>query len=156
MASRRDIRELALQALYQFDARCDEQDAVDVVNPDVAMTDAERSEAMQMAREAWAARLEADRHASELAPAWPTLRQPAVDRAILRLAWYEMVSGRTPARAAINEAVELAKRYSTERSPAFINGVLDKMMRRIDRAAPADESDSPPASDPRLDDALNP
>jgi len=132
MASRREIRELALQALYQLDVWHGEEDQpLDLLEPDAPMADAEREQAMQLARGAWAMREEAEKHITDLAPAWPTARQPAVDRAILRLSFYEMASGYTPGRAAINEAVELAKRYSTERSPAFINGVLDKIMRRL-------------------------
>ncbi|NBB82776.1 MAG: transcription antitermination factor NusB [Alphaproteobacteria bacterium] len=132
MASRREIRELALQALYQLDVwHGEEQQPLDVIQDDAPVSDAEREQAMALARGAWALRDEAEVHITDLAPAWPTARQPAVDRAILRLAFYEMASGHTPARAAVNEAIELAKRYSTERSPAFINGVLDKIMRRL-------------------------
>ena len=69
--------------------------------------------------------------ATSLAPKWPTHRQPAVDRAILRLAYHEMKSGRTPIKVVINEAVELAKGYCSKESPPFINGVLDKMARQI-------------------------
>ncbi len=47
-----------------------------------------------------------------------------MDRAILRLAHYEIVSGVTPAKVAVNEAVELASLFSTEKSPSFINGLL--------------------------------
>jgi hypothetical protein len=68
-----------------------------------------------------------------------------------------MKTGRTPAGAAINEAVELAKRYSTERSPAFINGVLDKMMRRLNEGEAAEPAptEPPPPGDAWLADALN-
>ena len=52
-----------------------------------------------------------------------------VDRNILRLAYFEMASGQTPPKVAINEAVELAREFSTQKSPAFVNGVLDKIMR---------------------------
>ena len=68
----------------------------------------------------------------QLAPDWPTHRQPPLDRAILRLAHYEMTSGHAPIKVAINEAVELAKNYCAERSPPFINGVLDKMARCLE------------------------
>ena len=59
------------------------------------------------------------------APAWPLEQVAAVDRSILRLAIYEMViDNRVPMRAAINEAVELAKEFGGEASPKFVNGVL--------------------------------
>jgi Transcription termination factor len=57
-----------------------------------------------------------------------------VDRALLRLAHYEMTSGRTPPRVVVNETVELAKHFSTEKAPAFINALLDKVMKRIQPA----------------------
>lgn len=59
------------------------------------------------------------------APAWPLDQIAAVDRNILRLAIYEiLIDNRVPMRAAINEAVELAKEFGGETSPKFINGVL--------------------------------
>ncbi len=59
------------------------------------------------------------------APAWPLEQVAAVDRSILRLAIYEIViDNRVPMRAAINEAIELAKEFGGEASPKFVNGVL--------------------------------
>ena len=59
------------------------------------------------------------------APAWPLEQVAVVDRNILRLAIYEIViDNRVPMRAAINEAVELAKEFGGEASPKFVNGVL--------------------------------
>ena len=100
--------------------------------------------AVDLALGAWASRQAADREVSELTPDWPTHRQPPVDRAILRLAHYEISSGHAPAKVAINEAVELAKQYAAENSPAFINGVLDKLAKKRGIAAepplPVDEA----------------
>lgn len=59
------------------------------------------------------------------APAWPLEQVAAVDRNILRLAIYEIViDNKVPMRAAINEAIELAKEFGGEASPKFVNGVL--------------------------------
>ena len=82
-----------------------------------------------------------------LTPEWPIHRQPVVDRSLLRLAYYEMISGRTPPKVVINEAVELAKEFSTEKSPMFINGVLDKLYRQLrdDEKLPQPSSASPEA-----------
>ena len=61
----------------------------------------------------------------KVAPAWPLEQVAAVDRNILRLAIYEIViDNRVPMRAAINEAIELAKEFGGEASPKFVNGVL--------------------------------
>ena len=90
-----------------------------------------REAAVELAASAWADHEQADKLATQLAPRWPTHRQPPVDRAIMRLAYHEMASGRTPVKVAINEAVELAKAIGAEQSGAFVNGVLDKMAKCI-------------------------
>jgi len=128
MALDRDIRRCALQAMYQFDVRG--TDAPEVIR--ASLEGSEGSEAthekgFQLALEAWEHHGDADSAVAALAAEWPTYRQPVIDRCILRLAFYEITSGRTPPKVAINEAVELAKEFSTEKSPLFINGVLDKI-----------------------------
>jgi transcription antitermination protein NusB len=65
---------------------------------------------------------------SQVAENWRLDRMAAIDRNILRLGAYEMLFCREiPARVAINEALELAKRYSTAQSSRFVNGILDRM-----------------------------
>ena len=127
MTQRQDVRRLAMQVLYQIDVRGAGADGKIEQGleegPDKA---AVQREARDLAELAWGGHQEADQVAKELAPDWPTHRQPPVDRAIIRLAYYEMVSGRTPIGVAINEAVVLAKEYCSAESPAFINGVLDR------------------------------
>jgi transcription antitermination protein NusB len=133
MATARNIRRLAFQALYQLDAR----GAEDVITVRESLSradgynDEEREQAFELAVGAYDGRAEADQEMVALAPEWPVHRQAAVDRAILRLAHYEMTSGRTHPKVAVNEAVELAKEFSTEKSPAFINGLLDKVLKRV-------------------------
>lgn len=59
------------------------------------------------------------------APTWPLEQMAAIDRNILRLAIFEiMINNKVPVKAAINEAVELAKTFGSDNSPKFINGVL--------------------------------
>ena len=59
------------------------------------------------------------------APAWPVAQLAAIDRNILRLAIFEILfNNKVPVKAAINEAVELAKTFGSDNSPRFINGVL--------------------------------
>ena len=72
---------------------------------------------------------EIDKMVSAYAKNWTVARMSAVDRAILRMATYEMVFSpeRTPVPAVIDEAIELAKKYSTENSSKFINGLLDQL-----------------------------
>jgi transcription antitermination protein NusB len=75
-------------------------------------------------------RAEIDRLLVERADNWTLERMAVTDRNILRLGAYEMLYGGTPERVAINEAVELAKRYGARQSPQFVNGVLDRFMRK--------------------------
>jgi N utilization substance protein B len=66
---------------------------------------------------------------SEVAENWRLDRMAAIDRNILRLGAYEMLyHPEVPARVAINEALELAKRYSTAQSSRFVNGILDRVL----------------------------
>lgn len=162
MATPREIRRLAFEALYQLDARGEgDAPAIEAAldlppseadpRPEVSARD--RARAMQTALGAFANRREADEEIAALAPTWPPARQPAVDRAILRLAHYEMTVGGTGAKIAVNEAVELAKAYSTERSPAFVNGVLDKVLKRVLASTGAAPDLSSPDAPQALDDA---
>ncbi len=147
MASPRDIRRLALLALYQLDARGESdlesirasiEDAPRLEDYDPqfdqkngSFKDKEYAKAIDLALAAYAGRDEADRMMQELAPEWPAHRQAAIDRAILRLGFHELIEGKTPPRAAINEAVELAKAFSTDKSPSFVNGLLSAIHKRV-------------------------
>ena len=72
---------------------------------------------------------EIDKLVSSYAKNWTISRMSAVDRSILRMATYEMVFSpeNTPLAAIMDEAIELAKKYSTENSSKFINGLLDQL-----------------------------
>ena len=69
---------------------------------------------------------EIDAMIEQSAKGWDLSRMNKVELAILRLAVYEMKFGETPVGVAINEAVELAKKFSSDEAPAFVNGVLGK------------------------------
>ncbi len=155
--NRRDVRRLAMQVLYQMDVTGvrDRQAIIDGLddgfdNPQV------REQGTDLALAAWANHKEADCQTAELAPEWPTHRQPPVDRAILRLAYHEITTGHAPVKVAINEAIELAKHYASEQSPAFVNGVLDKLAKQApdinEHATPTTEQ-APANPQAWLDDA---
>lgn len=63
------------------------------------------------------------------APGWPLSQLPPVDSSVLRVGIYELLHGESPQKVAINEAVELAKRYGSDSSPRFVNGVLGGIVR---------------------------
>ena len=152
-----------MQALYQLDLTQEKKQTAPPTAEALAQTldtehdsDSTRNFASELALLAWAVHADADKIVAELAPDWPTHRQPPVDRAILRLAYYEITSGYAPAKVAINEAVELAKTYCAEQAPAFINGVLDKLAKRADGQPTSPLPPPPPENqaDAWLDDAL--
>ena len=72
---------------------------------------------------------EIDEWIAQFAHGWSLERMNRVDLAILRVAVFEILAGQVPEPVVVNEAVELSKQYSTERSPAFINGVLGSIRR---------------------------
>jgi transcription antitermination factor NusB len=125
-------RELALQFLYQLDLRGDDllAEAREWI----------RSEERDVETQKFALRLvegtfenweEIDRAIQGVAQNWNIPRMAVVDRNVLRLATYELLFCKDiPPKVAINEAIELGKRYSTSNSGAFINGILDKIMNR--------------------------
>ncbi len=125
--SARDARRCALQILYQFDTGAEPSDAVFQTLEQSPGTPAVHKRGYELAVDAWAVRDEADATVAALTPDWPTYRQPALDRCILRLAFYEFTHGDTPPKVAINEAVELAREFSTAKSPLFVNAVLDRI-----------------------------
>lgn len=136
MATLSQIRRLAFQALFQIDARgAADMDVVRDLLEDgeleLEFSESELERAFDLAVAAYEARAAADAEMLELAPTWPASRQAAVDRAILRIAHYEMVKAIVHPKVAVNEAVELAKEFSTDKSPAFINGLLDKVLKRV-------------------------
>ena len=88
-----------------------------------------RQSAMEMALGTWDQRQTIDGWIERLAPQWPPRRQPGVDRNLLRLAVWELTNTDTPPKVVLDEAIELAKKFSTEQSPSFINGVLDAVLR---------------------------
>lgn len=71
---------------------------------------------------------------------WSIPRMSPVDRGLIRLAYYEMLyRDEIPARVSLNEALEIAKSYGDDDSAGFINGVLDRLMRAVDRTVPGDK-----------------
>jgi len=123
---RRQARETVLKALYEMDlAHHDPQQVVERLAEEVGLP----SEALLFARELVQGVLQHQRQIDatlrRLAPAFPLEQLAPVDRNILRLAIFEILYyGGVPVKAAINEAVELAKTFGSDTSPRFVNGVL--------------------------------
>jgi N utilization substance protein B len=130
MLRQTQIRQLALQLLFLFDAHGAAEDQMAAQAAADGSDDPEaRRRAIEIAKSAWENRQISDTWVERLAPHWPPRRQPGVDRNILRLAVWELTHTDTPAKVVIDEAIELAKGFSTEQSPAFVNGVLDAVLK---------------------------
>ena len=132
MKKRSRSREIALQFLYQLDLR-----GADLLPEARAFVRGEERDAetarfaLRLVQGAFDHREEIDRTIQAVAQNWNISRMAVVDRNVLRLATYELLHCEDiPPKVAINEAIELGKRYSTQNSGAFINGILDKIMNR--------------------------
>lgn len=132
-------REIALQILFAWDANgaADEPIAQRIaVDAEPGQTQVQLR-AIDIATGAWEYRAETESIADRLAPQWPTRRQPAVDRNILRIGIWEMHHTQTPPKVVIDEAIELAKSFSTENSPGFINAILDEVRKEREKLTQA-------------------
>lgn len=132
MGVRRQGRELALQMLYQHELAGTEPESIFSGFDELAAApDAARQFAVALVRGVVDRRGEIDRQLADQADNWRLDRMAAVDRNILRLALFELLYEReTPPAVVIDEAVEIAKRFGSERSSQFINGVLDGFLHR--------------------------
>lgn len=138
MSSRRRSRQRALQILFLWDAR--RQPVADAIEAFYGSLVAEE----HPTPDAFAAELvegtlahleEIDTRIRRHAEHWRMERMAAVDRNLLRLAVYEMMHCETPAVVVIDEALELARKFSTEESVQFVNGVLDAVHREIPKGS---------------------
>ncbi|MEO5678165.1 MAG: transcription antitermination factor NusB [Acidimicrobiales bacterium] len=125
--SRREARERALELLYEAEAKGlpPAEVLVDLaVRPDPFAVALVTGVGERLA--------EIDGHIERLARDWTVERMPWVDRSILRLAAFELVARPdVPTGAILSEAVELAKRFSTEEAGRFVNGLLSNLARQV-------------------------
>ncbi|HLI62071.1 MAG TPA: transcription antitermination factor NusB [Terriglobales bacterium] len=132
--TRRKSRELALQMLFQFDMGQQEREEVRRTfwNERPDLDEKVRRFADALFGTACDRRDEIDRLIERNAEHWRMERMAAVDRNLLRAAVAEFLSApKTPAPVVINEALEIARRFSTPESVHFINGVLDSVAREL-------------------------
>ena len=129
MSSRRRSREMAIQVLYQVDmAQSDLAEALRLFCEHFKAPESIRDFAFELARGAHEHQEEVDSLIKGFSENWRLERMPTVDRNILRLAIYELLyRPDIPAKVSINEAVDLGKKYGSEDSGSFINGILDRI-----------------------------
>ncbi|MEI7643623.1 MAG: transcription antitermination factor NusB [Chloroflexales bacterium] len=135
MASlRHRVRIAALQILFEVDATDHPLDVVHVrcLAEEELTADSERF-LSRIIFGTWEHRSYIDRIIEEAAPNWPVTQMPGIDKAILRIALFELLIDEvehTPVKAVINEAVELAKHFGSDNSSRFVNGVLGTVVSR--------------------------
>ncbi|HEX7294778.1 MAG TPA: transcription antitermination factor NusB [Pyrinomonadaceae bacterium] len=140
MGSRRKARECALQMLFAADVS--EANSDDVVRSywaelgEPELDDTAREFATRLASGTLANLELLDERIRSRAEHWRISRMAVVDRNILRLAVYEFLYEPTPRTVAINEALEIARRFSTYEATQFINGILDAIKRDLDDEQP--------------------
>ena len=123
---RRKSRIVALQALFESDCtRHNAETSLHRLAEEQALPEAALSFAKELVNGVLAHKKRIDALIQAHATIWPVAQLSVVDRNILRLAIFEIsIDNKVPLKAAINEAVELAKAFGSESSPKFINGVL--------------------------------
>ena len=140
MAARSKARKRAVDVLYEADVRGTE--AVSTLAERLAQADPPVPEyAVELVEGVTGRLADIDQVLETHSEGWTVQRMPPVDRAVLRLALYELLwRDDVPDAVVIDEAVELAKSLSTDESPRFVNGVLGRVLRE----QPAPERVEPP------------
>ena len=125
MGKRNTARRLAMQCLYQHDMK--KSDFEDILSDTIlegSYIDQTKDFALNLSRGTYEKLPEIDKIIKERSKDWSFDRIAKIDKSILRVSIYEMLFMDTPVSVVINEAIEMAKKYSTEESVKFINGIL--------------------------------
>lgn len=135
MGNRRRAREAALQVLYQLDMlKGTPEEALDLYFEHFASPESERPFAEFLAQGVHNHLGEIDELMASASEHWRLDRMSPVDRNILRLAIFELLfCGDIPPKVSINEAIDLGKKFGSENSGPFINGVLDELFLRLSK-----------------------
>lgn len=135
MSKRKNARELVLKLLFQIDVgRLPLDEVLETSFEEVRPAAEDRRYVEEIVRGVMAEEAELDEIIGDLAEGWRLDRLARVDKNILRAALYELTHRPDiPASVVINDAVEVAKKYSTEDSGRFVNGILGSFLRRAPR-----------------------
>lgn len=148
MANRPLQRSIAMQSLFEWDFRGQESDQVGPIVEHNCAEFAPGADNFSFVSALVGGTIDKlgdiDPLISKCAPEWPLDQIAIVDRNVLRLGTYELLFGNydeTPPKVAINEAIELAKRYGSDSSARFVNGVLGTIYREMGEPMKDDNSD---------------
>ncbi|MBN1805601.1 MAG: transcription antitermination factor NusB [Sedimentisphaerales bacterium] len=133
MDKRTRARELTMQALYQLDVQgSDAFGFLEIFCAESEEDDIVRKLAFEWIKGTWENLQQCDEPIIASTIKWQFSRLSPVDKSILRLAVYQLkFCPDIPPKVVLNEAIELAKKFSTDKSPAFVNGVLDAILKKI-------------------------
>ena len=133
MTLRHKSREFALQMLFEWDMTRQKPARVEQLFwKSARAADSTRKFADQLFEGALAEAEKSDKLVEKLSENWKLERLAAVDRSILRLAIYELRFGTAPPKVVIDEALELAKKFSSADAPSFLNGILDAAYKKLE------------------------
>lgn len=132
MTLRRKARECALQMLFQWEMNHQSAERIErSFWKSAHAAESTRRFANQLLEGAISQAEASDKLCEKLSRNWRLERLAEIDRSILRLAIYELRSGTAPVKVVIDEAIELAKKFSTSESAPFLNGILDSAAKSI-------------------------
>jgi len=136
MGTRREARELALKCLFQWDQRPEEgRELVDSTIEELSSGQEQAAYCQRLLGAYWDNAAAIDERIQSAAENWRLERMAIVDRTVLRLATTELLYlDDVPPRVTLDEGIELAKLYSTEKSGAFVNGILDRILSELEKA----------------------
>lgn len=136
MSSRRKARELALQLLFQTDLiRSDPKEILETFWKVNATSSKNRTYAEFLFLKAFENQAQIDELIGRHAQHWRMERMAVVDRNVLRMAVGELLYGETPQIVVIDQAIEIARKFSTDESTQFVNGILDAIKDEIEEEA---------------------
>ena len=130
----RDTRIAAMQALCQWDVQGDEslQGLIEFMSVQEVPTDV-ADHAVKLVQGYWAQRQSVDDRIAGAAVNWDLSRISPVERNVMRVAVVELVQSEVPRKVVLDEAIEIGREYGGEQSPRFINGILDVVMKRMEK-----------------------
>lgn len=133
MGLRREGRENAVQALYAIElSPAQPREAIHLFWESDRFKPAAKAFAQELLSGLLEKSSELDERISAKSPNWSIARMAKIDLAIIRLAAYELIyRDDIPKNVTINEAIEIAKKFGSEESPAFVNGILDEISRTL-------------------------
>jgi len=135
IGARRKARAIALQALYEIDATKHEMETVVCrLLAEGGLSEENNTFVHELVSQVIQNKEKIDRYIQKFATAWPIEQIAVIDRNILRLAIFEVLfDNKVSVKVAINEAVELAKKFGSDNSPKFVNGVLGSVSALTER-----------------------